>query len=171
MRAPDGSSIPARRAFTDVVPRRLRTSARRAWFRRMLGSIESRFPQRSILAIDALVILWTIAWVLLGVTVGLFVERLGAVGEGLEDAGRAIVRSGDSVDGLSDVPLVGEGFATLADEIRGLGRDTAGGVVRSRTTSTGWRCSWAPGWRSAPRSPCSCSGCRRVCPGSANGER
>ena len=48
---------------------------------------------------------------------------------GLEDAGRAIVRSGDSVDGLSDVPLVGEGFATLADEIRGLGRDTAGGVV------------------------------------------
>jgi hypothetical protein len=92
----------------------------------MLGSIESRFPQRSILAIDALVILWTIAWVVLGVTVGLFVERLGAVGEGLQDAGRAVVRAGDSVDGLSDVPLVGEGFATLADEIRGLGRDTAG---------------------------------------------
>jgi hypothetical protein len=91
----------------------------------MLGSIESRFPQRSILAIDALVILWTIAWVVLGVTVGLFVERLGAVGEGLEDAGRAVVRAGDSVDDLSDVPLVGEGFATLADEIRGLGRGTA----------------------------------------------
>jgi hypothetical protein len=91
----------------------------------MLGSIESRFPQRSILAIDALVILWTIAWVVLGVTVGLFVERLGAVGEGLQDAGRAIVRSGDSVGDLADVPLVGGGFDALADEIRGLGQGTA----------------------------------------------
>jgi hypothetical protein len=97
----------------------------RAWSRGMLGSIESRFPQRSILAIDALVILWTIAWVVLGVTVGLFVERLGAVGEGLQDAGRAIVRSGDSVGDLADVPLVGGGFDALADEIRGLGRGTA----------------------------------------------
>jgi hypothetical protein len=97
----------------------------RAWFSRMLGSIESRFPQRSILAIDALVILWTIAWVVLGVTVGLFVERLGAVGEGLQDAGRAIVRAGDSVNDLSDVPLVGGGFDALADEIRDLGRGTA----------------------------------------------
>ena len=122
---------PTRSAYPQVRVPRGRASAFalvrvRAWSRGMLGSIESRFPQRSILAIDALVILWTIAWVVLGVTVGLFVERLGAVGEGLEDAGRAIVRSGDSVDGLSDVPLVGEGFATLADEIRGLGRDTAG---------------------------------------------
>jgi hypothetical protein len=91
----------------------------------VLGSIESRFPQRSILAIDVLVVLWTLAWIVLGVTVGSFVSRLGAVGEGLEDAGGAIVRSGDSVDSLSDLPLVGEGFDTLAGEIRGLGRDTS----------------------------------------------
>jgi hypothetical protein len=91
----------------------------------MLGSIESKFPQRSIFAIDTLVILWTIGWVVLGVTVGLFIERLGAVGEGLEDAGQAIVRSGDSVDDLSDVPLIGGGFDALADEIRGLGQGTA----------------------------------------------
>ena len=91
----------------------------------MLGSIESRFPQRSILAIDVLVVLWTLAWVVLGVAVGSFVARLGAAGEGLEDAGGAIVRAGDSVDSLSDLPLVGEGFDTLAGEIRGLGRDTS----------------------------------------------
>ena len=91
----------------------------------MLGSIESRFPQRSILAIDVLVVLWTLAWVVLGITVGSFVARLGAAGEGLEDAGGAIVRAGDSVDSLADLPLVGEGFDTLAGEIRGLGRDTS----------------------------------------------
>ena len=82
--------------------------------------------------------------------VGLFVERLGAVGEDLEDAGRAIVRSGDSVDGLSDVPLVGEGFAALADEIEDSAATRQAGSFDRGTTSTGWRCSWAPSWRSAP---------------------
>jgi hypothetical protein len=91
----------------------------------MIGSIESRLPQRSIVAIDLLVVLWTIAWLVLGITVGTFVERLGAVGEGLEDAGQAIGRAGDAVDTLSDVPLMGEGFSTVAEEIRGIGRETA----------------------------------------------
>ena len=42
----------------------------------------------------------------------------------MEDTGQAIGRAGDAVDGLSDVPLVGEGFTTVADEIRGIGRET-----------------------------------------------
>ena len=91
----------------------------------MIGSIESRLPQRSIVAIDLLVVVWTIAWIVLGIAVGTFVERLGAVGEGLEDAGQAIGRAGDAVDTLSDVPLMGEGFSTVAEEIRGIGRETA----------------------------------------------
>ncbi|MGI8617192.1 MAG: hypothetical protein ACR2L4_10510 [Actinomycetota bacterium] len=91
----------------------------------MIGSIESRLPQRSIVAIDLLVVLWTIAWLVLGIAVGTFVERLSAVGEGLEDAGQAIGRAGDAVDTLSDVPLMGEGFSTVAQEIRGIGRETA----------------------------------------------
>jgi hypothetical protein len=81
----------------------------------MIGSVESRLPQRSIMAIDLLVVLWTAAWIVLGVAVGTFVERLGAVGEGLEDAGQAIGRAGDAVERLS----------TVAEEIRGIGRETA----------------------------------------------
>jgi hypothetical protein len=91
----------------------------------MIGSIESRLPQRSIVAIDLLVVLWTVAWLVIGIAVGTFVERLGAVGEGLEDAGQAIGRAGDAVDSLSDVPLMGEGFSAVAQEIRGIGRETA----------------------------------------------
>ena len=91
----------------------------------MLGSIESRLPQRSVVAIDLLVILWTSAWLVLGIAVGTFVERLGAVGEGMEDAGQAVERAGDAVDRLSDVPLVGEGFSAVAEEIHGIGRETA----------------------------------------------
>ncbi len=87
--------------------------------------IGSRLPQRSLVAVDLLVVLWTVAWIVLGIAVGTFVERLSAVGEGMEDAGQAIGRAGDAVDGLSDVPLLGEGFTTVADEIRGIGRETA----------------------------------------------
>ena len=91
----------------------------------MIGSVESRLPQRSIVAIDLLVVLWTIAWIVLGIAVGTFVERLGAVGEGMEDTGRAIGRAGDAVGQLSDVPLVGEGFDAIAQEIQEIGRETA----------------------------------------------
>ena len=90
----------------------------------MIGSVESRLPQRSIVAIDLLVVLWTVAWIVLGIAVGTFVERLGAVGDGLEDTGHAIGRAGDAIDQLSDVPLIGEGFSTIAQEIQGLGRET-----------------------------------------------
>jgi hypothetical protein len=91
----------------------------------MIGSIESRLPQRSVVAIDLVVVVWTVAWLVLGIAVGTFVERLGAVGEGLEDAGRAIGRAGDAVDQLADVPLLGEGFSAVAEEIHGIGRETA----------------------------------------------
>jgi hypothetical protein len=91
---------------------------------RMIGSIESRLPQRSVFAIDLLVVLWTAAWLVLGIAVGTFVERLSAVGDGLQNTGRAIGRAGDAIDQLSDVPLVGGGFATVAQEIQGMGRDT-----------------------------------------------
>jgi hypothetical protein len=91
---------------------------------RMIGSIESRLPQRSVLAIDLLVVLWTAAWLVLGIAVGTFVERLSAVGDGLQNTGRAIGRAGDAIDQLSDVPLVGGGFATVAQEIQEMGRDT-----------------------------------------------
>jgi len=90
----------------------------------MIGSVESRLPQRSIVAIDLLVVLWTAAWLVLGIAVGTFVERLGAVGDGMENTGRAIGRAGNAIDQLSDVPLVGEGFATIAQEIQGIGRQT-----------------------------------------------
>jgi hypothetical protein len=91
----------------------------------MVGSIESRLPQRSIVAIDLLVVLWTLAWLVLGIAVGTFVDRLGAVGEGLESAGLAIGRAGDAVDQLSATPLVGEGFSDIAGQIHQIGGQTA----------------------------------------------
>ena len=90
----------------------------------MIGSIVSRFPQRSIVAIDLLVLTWSIVWIVLGVTVGTFLGQLGALGDGLQDAGRAIGRAGDAVGDLSDVPLVGEGFGAIASEIREIGDET-----------------------------------------------
>jgi hypothetical protein len=90
----------------------------------VIASLTSRIPQRSIFALDLLVLTWTIVWIVLGITVGTFVTRLGAIGDGLQDTGRAIGRAGDAVGRLSDVPLVGEGFAAVATEIGEVGRET-----------------------------------------------
>jgi hypothetical protein len=90
----------------------------------VIGSFVSRVPQRSIVAIDLLVLTWAIVWIAIGITIGAFLARLGAVGDGLQDAGRAIGRAGDAVAELSDVPLVGEGFASIATEIREVGVET-----------------------------------------------
>jgi len=90
----------------------------------MLGSIESRLPQRSVVAIDLLVVLWTVSWLVLGIAVGTFVDRLGGIGESLQGTGQTIHRAGDAVDRLSDVPLVGEGFGSLANEIHTIGTET-----------------------------------------------
>lgn len=91
----------------------------------MIGSIQSRIPQRSIVVIDVLIVAWTVMWVVLGIAVGTFVDRLGAVGEGLEDAGHAIGRAADAVGDLSGVPVVGEGFGVVASEIHDVSRETA----------------------------------------------
>ena len=137
----------------------------------MLGSIESRFPQRSILAIDVLVVLWTLAWVVLGVAVGSFVARLGAAGEGLEDAGGAIVRAGDSVDSSRTCRSSARASTRWRARSGGWAATRPNGAGRSGTTSIGSLCSWAPGWRSGRRSRCSCSGSRRACRASANDAR
>jgi MFS transporter, DHA1 family, multidrug resistance protein len=42
----------------------------------MIGSIESRIPQRSIVAIDLLVVLWTAAWLVLGIAALVLVSML-----------------------------------------------------------------------------------------------
>jgi hypothetical protein len=106
----------------------------------VLGSIGSRIPQRSIVAIDVLVVIWTVAWVVLGIAVGTFVARLGAIGDGLQDTGRAIGRAGDAVRTLADVPLVGEGFDAVGDEIRTIGRETAarGSSIESDVDRLAW---------------------------------
>ena len=107
----------------------------------MLGSIESRLPQRSVVAIDLLVVLWTVSWLVLGIAVGTFVDRLGGIGESLEGTGQAIHRAGDAVDGLSDVPLVGEGFGSLAQrDPHDRNRDGAARRSPSSRTSIGSRC-------------------------------
>jgi len=96
----------------------------------VIGSFQARTAQRSLLAIDLLVVLWTVVWIAVGIAVGTFVSRLGAVGDGLAETGVAIRRAGDAVDQFAEVPLVGEGFSSIAGEIRSVGSDT---VERGRS--------------------------------------
>jgi hypothetical protein len=101
------------------LPTRLGKVSLDAWIDRITSA------PAAVVAIDLLVVLWTVSWLVLGITVGTFVDRLGGIGESLEGTGQAIHRAGDAVGGLSDMPLVGEGFGSLADEIHTIGTETA----------------------------------------------
>ena len=91
----------------------------------MLGSIESRLPQRSVFAIDLLVVLWTASGSCSASPSARSWNDWAASARACKDTGHAIDRAGDAVGQLSDVPLVGEGFGSLANEIHEIGNETA----------------------------------------------
>ena len=67
--------------------------------------------------VDALLLAWALAWILMGIAVAREVRGLADVSDNARDAGLATQRAGDLLTSLGDVPLVGgrlkEGGATV----------------------------------------------------------
>lgn len=87
----------------------------------MLG----RITHRRIVAIDVLVIAWVLLCLGIGIWATQKVNSLGALGDGLVDAGESIGGVGRWVNGLADLPFVGEGIGAIGDQIEDLARSTA----------------------------------------------
>ena len=82
--------------------------------------------------VDALLLAWVLAWILLGFAVGREVRSLAAISANARDAGLATERAGDLLGSLSDLPLVGERLRQPAQAIRDAGASTVAGAERSR---------------------------------------
>ena len=87
----------------------------------MLG----RMTHQRIVAIDFLVIAWVLLCLSLGVWAAKKVNSLGALGDGLVNAGESIGGVGEWVNGLADLPLLGEGIGAIGGEIEDLAASTA----------------------------------------------
>ena|SRR5215208_7209210 len=90
-------------------------------------------PSRGVrLAIDAAIAGWLVAWILIGLQVGREVERLGELNDTVVLAAEAIEQTGDIMEEVGRIPLVGAPVGDLADSIRRTGRSASRNAAASR---------------------------------------
>jgi hypothetical protein len=79
--------------------------------------------------LDVALILWTAAWLWMGITVGREVRGLGELSGTVDRLGRAVTTVGGVV---AELPLVGDQVAGPAEEITGAGRDAVASASEAR---------------------------------------
>lgn len=74
-------------------------------------------------AVDLLVVVWVVAWLLLGLRVHAEVEGLTELSTTISRAGGAVEQTGRALGDLN-IPFVGERIDRTAEEVRAVGRET-----------------------------------------------
>jgi hypothetical protein len=83
-----------------------------------------RLSQRTVMAVDMLLLAWVILWVWVGVETAQRVGSLRSLGDGVVSAGQATSDVADAIGGLADLPVIGSAFDAVADAIGGVGDAT-----------------------------------------------
>lgn len=86
--------------------------------------MSGRLSQRTVVVVDLVLLTWFLLFLWAGISAGRRVDALGAMGDGLVSAGSSIVGVAAWIDGLGDIPLIGEGISAVAGEIAGVGEAT-----------------------------------------------
>lgn len=83
---------------------------------------------------DGLVIFWVVLWLLVGVWSSWSLWQLADTGSTVTTAGRALQSTGEALQTLGGVPVVGEAPGDLGDEVLATGREVAsqGGEIHDR---------------------------------------
>ena len=91
-----------------------------------------RPSRRVVLLIDAALVGWLIAWILIGLEVGREMRGLSNLSRTVVLAGGAIEQTGDLLEGLGRIPFVGGEVEELAGRIRATGRSARANARESR---------------------------------------
>ena len=78
---------------------------------------------RAIIVVDAFVVLWIVAWLVVGVRVDNEIEGLTELSATISQAGGAVEETGQALGSL-DVPLIGGDIDRVAERVAQTGRDT-----------------------------------------------
>ena len=90
-------------------------------------------PPRGLrLAVDAALVGWVIAWVVIGLQVGREAAQLGELSDTVVLAGQAIEQTGDLLDEVGSIPVLGEPVGDLADSIRRTGASARQNAAATR---------------------------------------
>lgn len=90
---------------------------------------------RTVRLLDGLVILWSIAWIVIGVTIGREVRELARLSDTVVSLGQATQSAGAAITGLEGLPVVGDALREPARRIRQAGADAVASGRQSRRSA------------------------------------
>lgn len=97
----------------------------------MMSSLRG-LDHRTVQVVDGIALFWVILWALLAGATGYQIWRLTGLSDTAEVSARAIDSTGQAVQRLSELPLVGEGPAELGDQIQETAQELDGRAEQTR---------------------------------------
>jgi hypothetical protein len=90
------------------------------------------FHPAALVAFDAALVVWTLAWVAMGLAVANEVRGLAELSDTVGSVGRAVTSTGEAIRSL---PLIGDQVAAPADEVSAAGRDAVASAAGARESA------------------------------------
>lgn len=81
--------------------------------------------EATVRLLDGLVIFWVALWLVVGVWSGVMIWQLSDLGDTVTRSGQALGSTGEALQALGEVPVVGEGPGELGDEVVATADDIA----------------------------------------------
>lgn len=81
--------------------------------------------ESTVRRLDGLVLLWLVLWLVVGGWAGYTIWHVSELGDTVTTSGRAIGSTGDALEALGGVPVVGDRTAELGSEVIAAGEDIA----------------------------------------------
>lgn len=75
----------------------------------MQSNVRMAADHRSVRTLDGVVLFWCVLWCVLGVWTGVTLWHAADVGDTISASGRSLTDVGEGLQGLSDIPVIGEG--------------------------------------------------------------
>ncbi|HEX9411687.1 MAG TPA: hypothetical protein VF986_08350 [Actinomycetota bacterium] len=100
----------------------------------MVGALTRTSSGRAIRVLDAGLVVWMVAWVVLGIAIGREVRHLTRLSDTVVTAGRAVQETGQALQTLEGVPFVGGRIAALDRRIQAAGRSAVVSGEESRAS-------------------------------------
>lgn len=82
--------------------------------------------------LDSLLAFWCVFWIVVGVLTGQAVWRLSDLGDTVERSGQAIDEAGQALQGLGDLPVVGDTTGDVGGEVRARAQDVVASAQQAR---------------------------------------
>ena len=82
-----------------------------------MPSLRVASDHRTIRLLDGAVVFWVVLWCVLGVATGVTLWQAAGVGDTISASGRSLSSVGESLQALSDLPIVGEGPGEVGAEV------------------------------------------------------